>query len=194
MAVLKPTGLAGRVVFLGVVPDRARSLRSEPRARLAADFAGLEGESHGGLTRASCSRLTRQYPKGTLIRNTRQISILSREEIAATAAEIGLAHLDPCWLGANLVLEGLPELTLLPPSSRLIFESGAGLVVDMENAPCAFPAKEIEAEHPGHGARWTSAARGRRGVTAWVEAAGEIAMGAIASLHCPPIRLYPPLS
>lgn len=194
MAVLKPTGLAGRVVFLGVVPDRAASLRSEPRERLAALFEGLEGESHGGLTRASCSRVSRQYPKGTVIRNTRQISILSREEIAATGAQIGIPSIDPCWLGANIVLEGLPELTLLPPSSRLLFESGASLVVDMENAPCAFSAKEIEAEHPGHGARWGAAAHGRRGVTAWVEAEGEVVIGAIASLHCPPNRLYPPLS
>ncbi len=194
MAILKPTGLAGRVVFLGVVPDRTGSLRSEPRARIAASFTGLEGESHGGLTRASCSRVARQYPKGTVIRNTRQVTILSREEIAATAADIGLGEIDPCWLGANIVLEGLPELTLLPPSSRLIFESGASLVVDMENAPCAFPAREIEAEHPGHGARWANAARGRRGVTAWVEAEGEIGQGAIASLHCPPIRIYPPLA
>ncbi|TPE53793.1 MOSC domain-containing protein [Amaricoccus solimangrovi] len=194
MAILNPTDLAGRVVFLGVVPDRALSLRSVALERARARFDGLEGESHGGLTRASCSRVGQQYPKGTTIRNTRQISILSREEIAATASAIGLAELDPRLLGANIVFEGLPELTLLPPSSRLIFESGASLVIDMENGPCAFPAKEIEAEHPGHGVRWKSAAMGRRGVTAWVEAEGEIALHAIASLHCPPIRLYPPLS
>lgn len=194
MAVLKPTGLAGRVVFLGVVPDRMASLRSEPRARLVATFAGIEGDAHAGLTRRSCSRVTGQYPKGTPIRNTRQVSLLSREEIASTAAEIGLDAIDPCWLGANIVLEGLPELTLMPPSSRLIFESGAALVVDMENAPCAFPAREIEAEHPGHGLRWKTAARGRRGVTAWVEAEGEITLGAVATLHTPPIRIYPPLS
>lgn len=194
MAILKPTGLAGRVVFLGVVPDRAASLRSEPRERLAARFEGLEGDAHAGLTRPSCSRVTGQYRKGTPIRNTRQVSLLSREEIAAAAAEIGLDTIDPCWLGANIVLEGLPELTLLPPSSRLIFESGASLVVDMENAPCVFPAKEIEAEHPGHGMRWKAAARGRRGVTAWVEAEGDIALHAVATLHTPPIRIYPPLS
>lgn len=194
MAILNPTDLAGRVVFLGVVPDRRVSLRSMGIERVRAGFEGFEGECHGGLTRRSCSRVSQQYPKGTTIRNARQISILSREEIAATAAAIDLSELDPRLLGANLVLEGLPELTLLPPSSRLIFESGASLVIDMENGPCVFPAKEIEAEHPGHGTRWKSAAMGRRGVTAWVEAEGEIALNAIAVLHTPPNRLYPPLS
>lgn len=194
MAILNPTDLAGRVVFLGVVRDRAVSLRSESLDRVPARFEGFEGDCHSGLTRPSCSRVSQQYPKGTTIRNTRQVTILSREEMAATAAAIGLAELDPRWLGANMVLEGLPELTLLPPSSRLVFESGASLVVDMENAPCAFLAKEIEAVHPGAGLRWKAAARGRRSVTAWVEAEGEIALGAIATLHAPPVRLYPPLS
>jgi hypothetical protein len=194
MAILNPTDLAGRVVFLGIVPDRATSLRSQAIDRVRAGFDGFEGECHGGLTRPACSRVSQQYPRGTVIRNTRQISILSREEIAATAAAIGLDDIDPRWLGANIVFEGLPELTLLPPSSRLIFETGASLVIDMENGPCAFPAKEIDAEHPGHGARWKSAAKGRRGVTAWVEAEGEIPLNAIAVLHTPPIRLYPPLS
>lgn len=194
MAILNPTDLAGRVVFLGVVPDRGVSLRSRAVERVRAGFEGFEGECHGGLTRLSCSRVSQQYRKGTTIRNARQISIMSREEIAATAAAIDLAEIDPRLLGANIVLEGLPELTLLPPSSRLIFESGASLVVDMENGPCVFPAKEIEAEHPGHGARWKPAAMGRRGVTAWVEAEGDIVLDAIAVLHTPPNRLYPPLS
>ncbi|MFQ8432614.1 MOSC domain-containing protein [Amaricoccus sp. W119] len=194
MPILRPTGLAGRVVFIGVVRDRATSLRSEALERVSARFEGFEGECHGGLTRPSCSRVSEQYPKGTTIRNTRQVSILSLEEMTATAADIGLDHVDPRLLGANLVLEGLPELTLMPPSSRLIFDSGASLTVDMENGPCAFPAKEIDAEHPGHGARWRAAARGRRGVTAWVEAEGEITIHAIATLHTPPVRLYPPLS
>lgn len=194
MPVLRPTGLAGRVVFIGVVRDRAESLRSEGLERVFARFEGFEGECHGGLTRPSCSRVSQQYPKGTEIRNTRQVSVLSLEEMTATAADIGLDHIDPRLVGANLVLEGLPELTLVPPSSRLIFDSGASLAVDMENAPCAFPAMEIDAEHPGHGTRWRAAARGRRGVTAWVEAEGEIAIHDIATLHTPPVRLYPPLS
>ena len=64
----------------------------------------------------------------------------------------------------------------------------------MENGPCQFPAREIEAEHPGRGAGYRRAARHRRGVTAWVEREGAIAVGDAARLFVPPIRLYPPLA
>ena len=122
------------------------------------------------------------------------MTIVSREEMAATAAAMGLPALRPEWVGANVVLEGLPDLTLLPPASRLRFDGGATLVVDMENAPCQFPAREIEAEHPGRGAGYRSAARHRRGVTAWVEGEGAIAVGDTARLFVPPVRVYPPLA
>ena len=194
MAILTPTEITGRVVWLGLVGDRAGSLRSCEVREVSARFAGLEGESHSGLVRPACSRVSGQYPRDTPIRNVRQISIVSREEMAAIAVDMGVPVLRPEWLGANLVLEGLPDLTLLPPSARLIFEGGAALTVDMENAPCQFPAREIEAEHPGHGAAFRRAARNRRGVTAWVEREGTIRLGELARLHVPPLRLYPPLA
>lgn len=194
MAILTPTALGGAVVWLGLVRDRAATLRSQRVERVALGFAGIAGESHGGLVRPSCSRVTGQYPKGTPIRNVRQVTIVSREEMAAIAAAMALPELRPEWLGANLVLAGLPDLTLLPPSSRLVFPSGASLVVDMENAPCQFPAREIEREHPGRGKAFIAAARHRRGVTAWVEREGEVALGAEARLHVPPLRPYPPLA
>lgn len=194
MAILTPTGITGTAVFLGLVPDRAARLESGAVDRVEARFVGFEGESHSGLVRPSCSRVTAQYAKGTPIRNTRQVSILSREEIDAIAAAMGLETLEPEWLGANLVLAGLPELTRVPPASRLIFEGGTSLTVDMENNPCQLPARVIEAHHPGFGARFRSAAAGRRGLTAWVEREGAIALGEAVRLHVPPLRPYPPLA
>jgi MOSC domain len=194
VTVLRPTGLTGRVVWLGLVGDRDASLRSQEVGAVTARFDGLVGESHSGVVRAACSRVAAQYPKGTPIRNVRQVTVLSREDIAAIAAAMGLPSLRPEWLGANVVLEGLPDLTLMPPSSRLIFEGGAALTVDMENNPCQFPAREIEREHPGKGRAFVPAARNRRGVTAWVECEGEIALGEVARLHVPPMRAYPPLA
>lgn len=181
------------MVWLGRVGEAEETIRSQAAERLVLGFEGIAGERHSGLTRASCSRVTDQYPRGTEIRNVRQITVLSREEMEVIATEMGLEVLSPEWLGANLVLEGLPDLTLVPPSSRLVFEGGAALAVDMENAPCQFPAREIEREHPGHGAAFRRAARHRRGVTAWVERPGEIALGETARLHVPPLRRYPPL-
>ena len=137
-----------------------------------AGFAGAEGEVHGGLTRPACSRVSAQYARDTEIRNVRQFSVLSAEELALIAAQMGLAALDPGLLGASLVIAGIPDFSHLPPSSRLQADSGATLVVDMANRPCTVPAKGIEAAHPGHGARFKPAAVGRRGVTAWVEREG----------------------
>ena len=149
MPILTPTRLSGRVVWLGRVRDRAAGLVSEPTDQVEAGFDGFAGEAHGGLTRPACSRVKLQYPRGTEIRNSRQIAIVSAEELAGIAAALGLEALDPAWLGSSMVVEGIPDFTRIPPSSRLIFERGAGLVVDMENAPCRLPAEAIERRHPG---------------------------------------------
>lgn len=188
MPALVPTSIIGEITYLGRVPDRAAGLPSVPLPRLVARFSGPEGEDHGGLTRPSCSRVLAQYPRGTEIRNTRQFSILSEEELAEIAAAMGLDRLDPALVGASMVIRGIPDFTHIPPSSRLQAAGGATLVVDMENQSCQLPAKPIEGMHPGHGARFKSAAAGRRGVTAWVEREGIFALGDKITLHVPSQR------
>src|SRR5690606_23608163 len=131
-----------------------------------------EGEDHGTGTRPSCSRVTAQYPRGTIIRNVRQASLVSAEELAAIARVMQIDALDPAWLGATMVIEGIPDFSHVPPSSRLQAPSGATLVIDMENRPCQLPARVIETAMPGIGKRFKPAAEGRRGVTAWVEREG----------------------
>lgn len=185
MPALKKTKFCGRIVYLGMVADRKAALRAAPLSRAEVSWDGIVGESHGGLTRPSCSRVTSQYPRGTDIRNTRQLSVLSAEDLAIIAQKIGVAELDPALLGASMVIEGIPNFTHVPPSSRLQMPSGATLVVDMENRPCVLPAPEIDAEHAGHGKAFKSAAKGHRGVTAWVECPGVIALGDDVTLHVP---------
>ncbi len=190
MPVLKPTDIYGRVEWLGVVPSREAALASAPRETLALGFAGPEGEDHGGLTRPSCGRVQSQYAFGTEIRNARQLSVVSQEELAEIATEMGLDHFDPAWAGITLVLSGIPDFTHLPPSSRLQAEDGATIVVDMENRPCHLPAAEIDAAQPGFGPRFKAAAKGRRGVTAWVEAEGVLRLGQSVRLHVPDQRAW----
>ncbi|MDO9637528.1 MAG: sulfurase [Pseudotabrizicola sp.] len=185
MPALKPTGFVGRITWLGVVPDRDRQLEAEPVQQLQASFDGPAGEAHGGLTRPACSRVKAQYPRDTVIRNTRQFSLLGAEDLAEIAQRMGLDTLDPALVGATMVIEGLPDFTHLPPSSRLQGENGATLVVDMENRPCVLPGKPINAVHPGFGARFKAAAKGRRGVTAWVEREGVFSLGEAVTLHIP---------
>lgn len=185
MPALVPTDFTATITYIGHVPDRDASLRSVPCAEATLTFAGIAGEAHGGTTRPSCSRVISQHPRGTTIRNVRQLSIVSAEELAEIAAKIGVTAMNPVWLGASLVVEGLPDFTHLPPSSRLQAPSGATLVIDMENQPCHLPAPVIDEDAPGHGKAFKAAAKGKRGVTAWVEREGPISVGDILRLHVP---------
>ena len=103
---------------------------------------------------------------------------------------MGLDTLDPARLGASIVIEGIDDLSHLPPSSRLQAPSGATLVVDMQNRPCILPARSIDTVHPGYGKAFKPAAEGRRGVTAWVQREGRIALGDRLTLHVPDQRVW----
>lgn len=186
MPALIPTRYTATVTWLGVNPDRDAALETQALSEMALGFGGFAGESRAGLVRPSDSRVLAQYKRGTPIRNTRQLSILSAEDLDAIAAEMGIAALDPGLVGASMVIRGIPDFSHVPPSARLQDEAtGTTLTIDMENRPCQLPAKPIEARHPGMGARFKRAAQNRRGVTAWVEREGVIALGATLRLHIP---------
>jgi hypothetical protein len=190
MPALLPTDFEGTITWIGRVLAKPAVLASVPETEVFASYAGVAGEVHAGLTRASCSRVTGQYPRGTEIRNVRQFSVISAEELALIAKDMGLERLDPSLLGASLVISGIPDFTHVPPSSRLQADSGATLVVDMENRACTLPAKGIEALHPGYGAKFKPAAKDRRGVTAWVEREGVLRVGERVRLHVPDQRAW----
>lgn len=188
MPALKPTAFEGRITWLGRVEGTGLCARSVDMLEVGWD--GPVGEAHAGRTRPSCERVVSQHPKGTEIANTRAFSVLSAEELAEVAAACALESLDPALLGASLVLEGIPDFTHIPPSARLQGPDGVTLVVDMENRPCQLPAREIEAAHPGHGKPFKPAARGKRGVTAWVERPGALRLGDMLRLHIPDQRAW----
>lgn len=193
MPALIPTDHAAEILWMGIVTtDDRTALLAEPQSDVALTFAGLAGSVHAGEIRASCSRVVSQHPKGTPIRNERQVSLICADELAQIAAELGLAELDPARLGASIVVKGIPDFSHLPPSSRLQAPSGATLVVDMQNRPCHLPARSIDTVHPGVGQGFKTAAKGRRGVTAWVQREGPIALGDSLRLHVPDQRAWAP--
>ena len=185
MPALKPTSFTGKIVWLGRVPTDSSDLRSVSLSEVFTGFAGIEGERHGGLTRPACVRTSAQYKPGTTIRNVRQFSILSAEELDAIAKNMWSEPIDPLLLGATMVVEGIPDFSHVPPSSRLQTTGGTSLVVDMENRPCIYPGKEIEKDKPGYGSGFKAAAKGMRGVTAWVEREGMLRVGDAVKLHIP---------
>jgi len=190
MAVITDSGCRGVVSSLCIHTNGNNNLTTVPVDAVNVSFGGFEGDSHTGLTRKSCVRVKRQYEIGTNIRNTRQISIVSVEELESIAASLSVTKIQPEWLGANLCLSGVPNLTSIPPATRLLFSSGASLVVDVANEPCNYPAEIIEKHHPGCGKLFVKNAMGIRGVTAWVEREGTITQSDTVEVHTPTQRTW----
>lgn len=190
MPLLTKLSFTGRVEALLRSGDRKTGLEKSHVDRLKLGFEGIEGDCHSGLTRPADVRTIRQYPRNTPIRNVRQLTLLSVEELADIAALMEIKHVKPEWVGANVVTSGIPDLTLLPPSSRLQFPSGATIVVDMENEPCRYPAEIITNHNPQQKVGFVKAAKHKRGITAWVEREGDVFSKDEITIWIPPQRLY----
>jgi len=162
------------VVALGIA-DTPGTFVTRAVPQLGLVLGGIEGDRHFGVTRAAGVRET-WHPRGAQIANARQLSLVCVEELAQVAAALGARQIEWQKLGANLVLEGHAHLSQLAPSSRLVFSSGATVVVDAENAPCSKPARELDQPH------FVKAALHLRGVVGWVERAGAVRAGDTAAI------------
>lgn len=190
MPLMTKLNLSGRVEALLRSADRAAGLEKSRIDSLKLSFDGIDGDCHSGLTRKADVRTIKQYPRDTPIRNVRQLTLLSVEELADIARAMEIPAVKPEWIGANVVTSGIPDLTLLPPSARMQFPSGATIVVDMENEPCRYPAEIIEKHNPDQKMGFVKAAKNKRGITAWVEREGDVALGDPITIWIPPQRLY----
>ena len=190
MTLLNVLPFQGKVETLLARASRAEGFVKSPTGSLSLSFAGPE-DCHAGLTRKSDVRTLALYKRDIDIRNVRQLTLLSVEELADIAERLAIADVKAEWMGANMVVSGIPDFSLLPPSSRLQFPSGATIVVDMENYPCSQIAKVIDQHHPGIRFKVVEAAMHKRGVTAWVEREGEVKIGDAIKIVTPPNRIYP---
>lgn len=185
------TQLTGRTVRVLIGPEPKHVLtRDMPEVKVSLE--GFVGDRHAGLTRKADVR-TPWFPRGAVVRNTRQVSLVSTEELALIAQALGVPQVLAAWLGANLELAGVPRLTQLPPGTRLFFPEDATLVVEGENEPCRKAGRSLEAHHPelaGLASRFVKAAHQRRGLVAWVERAGLIRPGDRVQVELPPAGVY----
>jgi len=168
-----------------VLQASGKDFVSHPVASLKLTYGGIAGDFHEGLTRKSGGREP-WYPRGTKMRNERQLSILSEEELDEVAANMNLERLEAGWIGANLVFEGIPNLSYLPPRTLIMFDHGVTLRIDGHNVPCRLAggsiSRHIGEEMDDHTKSDTAlsfrkAAHMKRGLVAWVEREGEIRAG-----------------
>jgi hypothetical protein len=185
--------LAGRVegLFATLTPASFETAAVE---ELVLGFDGIAGDRHGGHTRRSGGREP-WYPNGTEMRNERQLSILSPEELAMTAQAMAIPELKPEWIGGNILLSGIPALTMLPPRSCLFFAGGVTIRVDGLNVPCRYSGRSIAKHYPDRDnldLAFVKAARRLRGLVAWVEKPGVIRRGEAVEIRVPEQWIYQP--
>lgn len=163
-------------------------------AEIALDLQGIPRTRHYGFTRNAGPREP-WYARGMEMRSGRQITAVSREELSAIAAAMQVETIAPEWIGANIVISGVPHFTLLPPGTRIVFAE-ATIVVEAPNAPCRISGKAI-AQHLTPGAApggldlaFPAKAKGLRGVVASVERPGTIRAGEPVTVKVPPQTLW----
>lgn len=199
-----PSGEAAEIVpgrklaasVAGLYAALKGQFQTEAVDELMLGFDGIAGDFHAGRTRRSGGREP-WYSRGTEIRNERQLSIVSADELAIVAGRMGLAKLKPEWIGANLVIEGVPNLSMLPAGTLLFFKGGATVKIDGQNHPCRYAGQSIaeNAAMPDREAGallFPKSAKRLRGLIGWVEKPGRIVPGEEISVRVPEQWIYAP--
>ncbi|MER9017985.1 MOSC domain-containing protein [Mesorhizobium sp. M0898] len=186
--------LAARVAALYLASFDRFDTRAVDTLQLG--FDGIDGDFHAGTTRRSGGREP-WYRRGTEMRNERQLSIVAADELAIVAERMGIAEIKPEWIGANLLIDGLPRLSMLPSGTLLFFKGGATVKVDAQNGPCRIAGRSVAenagmADHEAGALLFPKAAKRLRGLVAWVEKPGTIAAGEEISVRVPEQWIYRP--
>jgi hypothetical protein len=161
---------------------------------LELDFEGVRGDFHAGFTRRSGGREP-WYARGTEMRNERQLSIVAPDELARIADAMGIDEVRPEWIGANLLISGVPRLSMLPSGTMLFFRGGVTLKVDAQNGPCRIAGRSVAenagmSDHEAASLLFPKVAKRLRGLVAWVEKPGTITAGEDVSVRVPEQWVY----
>lgn len=141
---------------------------------------GIFGDRHYGATKLAGVREKKYAQKGEEILNLRQVSIVSESELSQIARNLGIAEIIGEDLGANIVINGIEDLTKLSRGTIMSFSSGTLLYVTGENLPCVFPGENLQKEYeqiPNLASAFPKAAKGLRGLVAIVLRPGRICRG-----------------
>lgn len=184
--------------LLGTVSDTLIAafdhFETRPTEALDLGFEGIAGDFHAGTTRRSGGREP-WYGRGTEMRNERQISIVASDELRLIAAGMKLGEVKPDWIGANLVIDGVPRLSMLPSGTLMFFAGGVTLKVDGQNHPCRLAGRAVAenarmADHEAGALMFPKAAKRLRGLVVWVEKPGRVTRGEAVSVRIPEQWIY----
>lgn len=170
----------GKVVGLYVGDGKGEIKRSCLSLELTTE--GIVGDRHAGALRKADVR-DRGVERGTLIRNWRQWSAISVEELE----EIGKnlfgkslapgAPVDPSYLGPNMLISGIAGFSRLAVGTILRLPH-AELLVEGENEPCVKVGKVLVTQcGVGDKRDFVRAGRHLRGLVGSVRVPGMIAIG-----------------
>ena len=166
----------GRIA--GLYVGNSKGTVKRPVSSLLLTLDGIEGDAHAGRTQRTGAREP-AFRRGTTVANTRQLSLVSVEELSDIASRLGIAYIDPAWVAANIATEGAGPITQLPPGTLLRLSSGASIYIAELNSPCRVAGRLI-AQHvayAGDASDFVAQAKGRRGVVGFVYALGTLQVG-----------------
>ncbi|MCH8890698.1 MAG: hypothetical protein IH827_06445 [Myxococcales bacterium] len=169
-------------LLVSVHTGNNEDLSKDAQASVKIELDGFVGDKHRGFERVAWPG--DKDPAGTVRRNERQWSGVSVEELAIIGQKMDLKEpLTAATLGANICVERIPDFSRLPTGTRLFFPSGAVLVVEEGNPPCADMGAKITAKYTTRsgeraaGHLFASRALGLRGVVGVVDVPGVIHTG-----------------
>lgn len=160
--------------------------------QLPLTFDGIPGDFHAGQTRKSGGREP-WYPRGTEMRNERQLSLLATDELRTIARRLDVPEVKPEWIGGNIVVDGIESFTMLPPRTLLFFEGGVTIKIDGDNGPCRISGKSVADQYNGRqdvALNFARVAQNLRGLVGWIEKPGAISVGEEFEARIPPQWIY----
>ncbi|MCS7050983.1 MAG: MOSC domain-containing protein [Thermomicrobium sp.] len=147
-----------------VIAVCARADRGIPKyRRLAIEVGpdGVVGDYHAGP-------VDRHTKRGEPRPNTRQLTVVAQEVLDEVNEALGI-RLEPGFLGENVTVEGLGDLSDLEPGDRLLLGATVVLEVTAQNEPCS----TVAVYHP----QLVKALYRRRGICAVVRGTGVVRPG-----------------
>lgn len=157
--------------------------------KLQVELGGVVGSKYYGHTKLSDTRDRTmlgdpRFLKGLEIRNWRQWSAVSQEDLIQIAINLGIPKIDPELLGANIYFSETKNFTQFPKGTLIHFPQNAILLVEAENMPCTGPGEEIAKDYNSiRPNQFVRAAMGLRGLVGVIHRPGKISVNDVAKVQ-----------